>query len=342
MSMPASYPTRKTFWASRFIRLLQKCCAANEIGVEACWLLTVIALVEDSKRYTGPVTFWTNQILPITGFASWGRLDRARAKAVEAGWLHYQAGKNRSIGKYWCTIPDSLQDVFDDTPVDALDYHQNGDDAETFDHQNGDDQSPTISKMERQTVTKWSAKRARNGDGNDEPSVPCPNPYPISCQNRFTDADMQTADFIWQLISDMQPDRRKTNLQKWANSIRLMRDRDKRTDDQIRELFTWCNDDSFWRNNILSPDKLRKQWDDLQLRRPGGGDNNRQDDWQAVRDVVRQKYSPDLRNTADVQAVLTPKQFEAAQTVGLPRIANADKFDKETPAAYRAARKAIA
>lgn len=66
------------------------------------------------------------------------------------------------------------------------------------------------------------------------------------------------------------------------------------------------------------------------------------DDWQTVLQIVCQKYSPDLRNTADVQAVLTPEQFKAAQTVGLSRIANTDKFDKDTPAAYRAARKAIA
>jgi hypothetical protein len=65
----------------------------------------------------------------------------------------------------------------------------------------------------------------------------------------------------------MQPTRKSPELGKWANTIRLMREQDKRTDEQIRNLFRWCNQDEFWKTNILSPDKLRAKWDDLQLRR---------------------------------------------------------------------------
>jgi hypothetical protein len=53
------------------------------------------------------------------------------------------------------------------------------------------------------------------------------------------------------------------NLQKWADDFRLMMDRDKRTQEQIAYLIDWCQQDSFWKANILSPSKLRKQYDHL-------------------------------------------------------------------------------
>lgn len=53
--------------------------------------------------------------------------------------------------------------------------------------------------------------------------------------------------------------------EKWAEIFRLMIERDGRTEKNIKEVFTWCQADGFWQNNILSPDKLRKQFDRLEL-----------------------------------------------------------------------------
>ena len=38
---------------------------------------------------------------------------------------------------------------------------------------------------------------------------------------------------------------------------------DKRTPDKIREVIDWCQADDFWCKNILSTNKLRKQYDKL-------------------------------------------------------------------------------
>lgn len=69
------------------------------------------------------------------------------------------------------------------------------------------------------------------------------------------------------LIQAMNPGHRKPNLDHWANDIRLMREQDHRTDEDIRLVFGWANADSFWRTNILSPGKLRDQFDMLNLKR---------------------------------------------------------------------------
>jgi hypothetical protein len=46
-----------------------------------------------------------------------------------------------------------------------------------------------------------------------------------------------------------------------------MREQDGRTHADIIDLFRWSNADSFWRQNILSPSKLRQQWDKLTIQR---------------------------------------------------------------------------
>lgn len=86
---------------------------------------------------------------------------------------------------------------------------------------------------------------------------------------KFEPSDFETARWIFSLIRELQEDRREPDFEAWANDIRLMRERDGRTDSQIRSLFGWANRDTFWRVNILSPGKLREKWDDLVLRRNG-------------------------------------------------------------------------
>ena len=51
----------------------------------------------------------------------------------------------------------------------------------------------------------------------------------------------------------------------WTKDIRLMIERDGRSVEQIRFIIDWCQDDSFWRSNILSPSKLRAKFDQLRL-----------------------------------------------------------------------------
>lgn len=84
-------------------------------------------------------------------------------------------------------------------------------------------------------------------------------------QSLFSEQDSQTAPWMFNLILAMHPGYKSPNLDKWADDIRLIRERDNRTDSEIRDLFRSANSDSFWRKNILSPQTLRKQWDKLTI-----------------------------------------------------------------------------
>lgn len=72
----------------------------------------------------------------------------------------------------------------------------------------------------------------------------------------------------------------------WLDAARLMLDRDGRTEEQIHAAIDWCQDDEFWRANILSLPKLREKYDQLRLqaqRRPASHNGTRKDiDWDAA------------------------------------------------------------
>lgn len=54
------------------------------------------------------------------------------------------------------------------------------------------------------------------------------------------------------------------NLQNWADHIRLMIERDKREPKHIAQMIQFAREDDFWKSNILSTQKLRKNFDTLQ------------------------------------------------------------------------------
>nr|WP_318386903.1 replication protein [Enterobacter sp.] len=82
-----------------------------------------------------------------------------------------------------------------------------------------------------------------------------------------TAEDLQCAEWMLALRNVTKPSLKKPNLTTWANDIRMLRQLDGRTHREICQLFKWAAQDSFWHKNILSPAKLRKQWDTLSLHR---------------------------------------------------------------------------
>jgi len=56
-----------------------------------------------------------------------------------------------------------------------------------------------------------------------------------------------------------------SSLGQWANTIRLMIERDGRSGQQIALVIDWCQKDKFWKLNILSADTLREKFDRLEL-----------------------------------------------------------------------------
>ena len=79
----------------------------------------------------------------------------------------------------------------------------------------------------------------------------------------FSSNDMKIAEKLHSQILEINPNFRKPNLESWANDVRIMVSRDKIMHIQIINVLDWVDRNEFWRKNILSIKKLRKQWDTL-------------------------------------------------------------------------------
>ncbi|QGG51575.1 hypothetical protein [Lysinibacillus pakistanensis] len=69
----------------------------------------------------------------------------------------------------------------------------------------------------------------------------------------------QLANRLYQKILIDDPSFKKPNLNIWADSIRLMMEKDGRTVEAIEYLIDWSQANSFWKSNILSTKKLREK-----------------------------------------------------------------------------------
>jgi hypothetical protein len=150
---------------------MHKAAVAAEIGRDAFCIIAVVLHTEDAARYSGPVRFFNSQLMETLGFSKWDAFDRARARAIESGWLKYSGDGKRSAGRYFVTIPDGFGDITDAVIEDATctvvnaqnGYKQGYDDGYKHGYNQG---------------IKGGAIRVQTGDKQGEPYSPIPIPSP--------------------------------------------------------------------------------------------------------------------------------------------------------------------
>ena len=76
------------------------------------------------------------------------------------------------------------------------------------------------------------------------------------------------AKFLEKCITENNPKfpQNESQRQRWAKDFDLMIRRDKIDADDIAEIIDWCQNDSFWRSNILSGKKLREKYQQLAMK----------------------------------------------------------------------------
>ena len=108
------------------------------------------------------------------------------------------------------------------------------------------------------------SKTKQNKTNNSDNSKPTRH----DTKKKFAEdsTEMKLAMYLYSKIKENNPEHRQlTDAQKqtWADHIRLMIERDNRTAEQIKNMIDWCQNDEFWKQNILSTAKLRKQYDTM-------------------------------------------------------------------------------
>jgi len=77
----------------------------------------------------------------------------------------------------------------------------------------------------------------------------------------------QLSELLLKKILEHLPGYKKPDLQKWAWQMDALMRLDRRSPEEVSAVIQFAQSDSFWRGNILSVDKLRKQYDQLNSRR---------------------------------------------------------------------------
>ncbi len=106
-----------------------------------------------------------------------------------------------------------------------------------------------------------------NSNPNNNPNNSLVQAKPKRSKFKFDSDDLKFAKEMFNRITVVIPSAKQPNFENWANTIRLMRESDNRDHHTMWAVFDWANRDSFWCSNVLSPDKLRKQFDKLQVKK---------------------------------------------------------------------------
>jgi hypothetical protein len=84
--------------------------------------------------------------------------------------------------------------------------------------------------------------------------------------------DLKIAQWISSRVKVINPTCKAHDMTSWSNTVRLMRQIDNRSHQDICALYDWASKHHFWHTNVLSPESLRKQWDTLTMQRNAGSE----------------------------------------------------------------------
>lgn len=110
-------------------------------------------------------------------------------------------------------------------------------------------------------------------DETTESALPVPVPVPVPNKSVVSEDRPDVERLLDLLDSELTkngvkklPSRNKTN----RDAMRLLMDRDGRSEEQIANAIRWCQSDEFWRGNILSASKLREKYETLRAQATRG------------------------------------------------------------------------
>ena len=104
-----------------------------------------------------------------------------------------------------------------------------------------------------------SSSSTSNNKEKEKNKTSCPN-FPEGSD------EIRLSKWLFQCILERDPKARSPDFQKWARHVDLLIRVDGRSVGEIEAVIEWCQQDPFWQNNILSTEKLRKQFGQLKLK----------------------------------------------------------------------------
>lgn len=100
----------------------------------------------------------------------------------------------------------------------------------------------------------------------------------IQNSKNFDDRDIELTELLYKLIKNNYPfvkEKTKPQKEKDYKEMRRLKEIDKYKPEQIEFIIKWSQQDDFWKQNIRSVSKLRKQFETLLVKAKGQFDKNR-------------------------------------------------------------------
>lgn len=188
----------------------------------------------------------------------------ARNVLVQAGRIEVRKGKRGKAADYRL-IPfaesSSGDNSRDNTGVKNTNKDTSGDNNRVNNGVNSRGLSGVNSRDNTGTYYKQNKTKLNNTSEKSQAT-------PHKQKEKFSadSVEYRLAMYLFSKIKQNNPqhkDLTDSQEQKWADHIRLMIQRDKRSPQQIKNMIDWSQADSFWKQNILSTAKLRKQYDTM-------------------------------------------------------------------------------
>lgn len=181
----------------------------------------------------------SNLILQQATSLSRSGLDSARNGLKQRGLIEYRPGRANKPGEYrMIPFVCNISDTAEDTPA--------ADRQADSGHSGG-----TLNKQKQKEGVPAPA----------EPKRP-----PVFAEDS---EEMKLSRLLFGKMRENNPNCREPNWQAWARVFDLMLRVDKRGPKDVADMIRFCQWDNFWRQNILSPGKLREKYDQLTIVREG-------------------------------------------------------------------------
>lgn len=109
----------------------------------------------------------------------------------------------------------------------------------------------------QKNINGTSNEHQRNTNNNDNNE-----------NNTFSEEsdEYKLSNYLYNHILKNNPNHKKPNLQSWSKHIDYMIRLDNRNVEDIKRVIKWCQNDEFWKPNILSTKKLREKYDALYMK----------------------------------------------------------------------------
>src|SRR5699024_1821769 len=116
-----------------------------------------------------------------------------------------------------------------------------------------------LNKSEQQNNNKITTDKQQNNTNKNVKNVKNVKNSTSRSKLKFETHHLRLAELLFKEMKKNNESVREPNLDNWANTFRLMMERDNRTGKEIQDIILFSQQHHFWYKNIMSANKLREQ-----------------------------------------------------------------------------------